>query len=484
MKGNSGVTVVGSGIIGLSIAYEFLLRDQEVTLVGPSELEGVASVAAGAMVDTFGEISTLDTVLERHQLEARLWAQDNYPDWVAGISESSGGEIFSRSGMFVVGNSGGDHDIEKLATMRREMARYEVAHDDIAPRDVPGLKPNTHFQAFDAMYLPTALTVDAADLVASLRKLIEQNDRCVWIKESVVAVTPATGEKRWTTTLDSGASIDSDELVIAAGAATKSVLGERLWAEAELPPLYFGRGASCVVSGGVPLEHAIRTPNRALACGIHLVPRAGGATYLGATNLFGTDHRRAGRGATVGELHTLLGAISAQLNTRLRNVCVEKVHWGLRPVTAHDHPIAGRTTIPGLSIVTGTHRTGVHLAPYLSKLVVAELLKTDDFVPVNNFAPAVTQNIAARKKDISLGMRSLLATALYPDGTMPYNRSQEVEVFMAELFRLATAKNADDQLRHQISELVENIDLDEQMMMRIFHEVLAARIPEEGPYVM
>lgn len=163
---------------------------------------------------------------------------------------------------------------------------------------------------------------------------------------------------------------------------------------------------------------------------------------------------------------------------------MEKVHWGLRPVTAHDHPIAGRTTIPGLSIVTGTHRTGVHLAPYLSKLVVAELLKTDDFVPVNNFAPAVTQNIAARKKDISLGMRSLLATALYPDGTMPYNRSQEVEVFMAELFRLATAKNADDQLRHQISELVENIDLDEQMMMRIFHEVLAARIPEEGPYVM
>lgn len=258
MKGNSGVTVVGSGIIGLSIAYEFLLRDQEVTLVGPSELEGVASVAAGAMVDTFGEISTLDTVLERHQLEARLWAQDNYPDWVAGISESSGGEIFSRSGMFVVGNSGGDHDIEKLATMRREMARYEVAHDDIAPRDVPGLKPNTHFQAFDAMYLPTALTVDAADLVASLRKLIEQNDRCVWIKESVVAVTPATGEKRWTTTLDSGASIDSDELVIAAGAATKSVLGERLWAEASCPRSISDavRVASCrvVFHSNMPFE--------------------------------------------------------------------------------------------------------------------------------------------------------------------------------------------------------------------------------------
>ena len=476
------IAVIGAGITGLAIAFELLRHNVPCTLIGPRQFEGAASTAAGAMIDSFGEISDMKHVLERYQLEARLWAQNHYQDWLADILERSGKSIFYNKGMFIVGNSGGDHDIEKLALMRQEMASYHVPFQDILPRDVPGLKPNVQFRAFDAIYMPTAMAVDTADLVQALQDLLVQDSRCHWVQETVAHVHKE--QNTWRITTANEEIIEADEVILAAGAFSKNILGDDLWEEAGLPPLYFGRGASCMVTPTEPIPYAIRTPNRALACGIHIVPRAGGQVYLGATNLFGTDYRRATKGATVGELHTLLGVISTQLNTRLRNVSVEKIRWGLRPVTAYDHPIAGRTALKGLSVVTGAHRTGIHLAPYLSKLIVAEVLGAASIAETNHFAPEMVQTLVPKEKDFALGIRSLLATALYPDGAMPYNRAKEIEVFMEELFNMAVTDKGNKALQQRMKKLVDDIAIDEQRMIRVFHEVLQERMPEDGPYVM
>jgi glycine oxidase len=479
---NSPVTVVGTGIAGLAIAVELLQQDQPLSLIGPRHFDGAASPAAGAMIDTFGEIADMRGPLERVQLEARLSAQQGYGDWLAEITYHSGQTVFHVPGMFIVGNSGGDHDIEKLALMRTEMTRYQVPHDDVSPRAVPGLKSNVQFRAFDAIYMPTAMTVDSAELLAALQTLVSRDPRCDWIEEPATRLQHKG--RHWLATTASGTEVLSQELILAAGAFSHALLGDPLWAEAGLPPLYYGRGASCIVTPTEPVPHGIRTPNRALACGIHMVPRSGGRLYLGATNLFGTDSTRATRGATVGELHTLLGVISTQLNTTLRNVSIEQIHWGLRPVTAHDHPLAGRTALDGLSVVTGAHRTGIHLAPLLARQMVAELLGSPPMTEPNPFAPSATQALLPQEKDFALGIRSLLATALYPDGAMPYNRAREVEVFIEELFTMALTDRGNSALRERIRQLVDDIAIDEQRMIRVFHEVLQERIPEEGPYVM
>jgi len=481
-KNTHPITVIGTGITGLAIAAELLSQNQSVCLIGPRTFDGAASPAAGAMVDTFGEIADMKHPLERFQLEARLWAQRHYGEWLEHIMERSGKQIFHVPGMFIVGNSGGDHDIEKLALMRSEMTSYQVAYEDVSPKAVPGLKSNVQYRAFDAIYMPTAMTVDTADLLSALQQLVMQDSRCEWIEETVKTVE-RTG-KNWQVTSQSGKVVEAAELIVAAGAFSHTVLGDDLWQEAGLPPLYFGRGASCIATPTEPIPHAIRTPNRALACGIHIVPRAHGKLYLGATNLFGTDHRRATQGATVGELHTLLGVITTQLNTTLRNVSVEHMRWGLRPVTAYDHPIAGKTALDGLSIVTGAHRTGIHMAPYLSKLIVSEILGAAAITENNHFSPATVHSLVPKEKDFALGIRSVLATALYPDGAMPYNRAKEVEVFIEELFNMAITEQGNTALRQRMKQLVDDISIDEQRMIRIFHEVLQERIPEDGPYVM
>jgi glycine oxidase len=109
--------------------------------------------------------------------------------------------------------------------------------------------------------------------------------------------------------LGGGTSVQVSDVVVCAGAYSQRLLGTRVWSDAGLPPLHFGRGTAVLVrAAALPeLPHAIRTPNRALACGLHVVPRAGGAWYVGSTNLFGTN-LDAATGPTCGELHTLLGA--------------------------------------------------------------------------------------------------------------------------------------------------------------------------------
>ncbi len=480
-KNSVNIIVIGSGISGLAVAYELLQRGCDCTLIGPKSYEGIASSAAGAMVDTFGEIAEMKHELETYQLHARLWAQRHYPEWLQGIEERSKQSIFHKKGMFIVGNSGGDNDIAKFTLIRKWMQECQEPYEDVTPATIPGLQSNVQFQAFDACFMPTALTVDTAQLLSALQKVIAGDSRCHWQHECVRELRQQG--KHWKVTTQSDQIFSAPEVIVAAGAFSRAVIGKELWQRARLPALYFGRGTSCTVEAHKPLPHAIRTPNRALACGIHMVPRAGDTLYLGATNLFGTNYENATKGCTVGELHTLLGEITKQLQTSLRNVPIKGLYWGLRPITAYDHPIVGRTALEGLSILTGAHRTGIHLAPFLSKAIVTELLG-ESSVEQNNFSPAVLEHLVPKEKNFALGIRSLLATALYPNGSMPYNRSREIAIFMEELFRMAITDEGNNDLKSRMKALINDINIDEQLMIRIFHEVLQERIPEEGPYVM
>ena len=49
------IAIVGNGIIGTLLAYN-LRKNKNICLIGPSERFGSASIAAGAMLNVFGEI--------------------------------------------------------------------------------------------------------------------------------------------------------------------------------------------------------------------------------------------------------------------------------------------------------------------------------------------------------------------------------------------------------------------------------------------
>jgi hypothetical protein len=94
----------------------------------------------------------------------------------------------------------------------------------------------------------------------------------------------------------------------------------------------------------------------------------------------------------------------------------------------------------------------------------------------------------AQGVDLALGVRSLLATALYPGGEMPYNRQRELEVFLATMLRMALKggddlDSADEALRLRLRSLQGGIGMSEQAVIRMFHEVLEEWLPAGRPYV-
>ena len=50
------VAIIGNGIIGTMIAYRLSKMKNSVALIGPKNRKGSASMAAGAMLNVFGEI--------------------------------------------------------------------------------------------------------------------------------------------------------------------------------------------------------------------------------------------------------------------------------------------------------------------------------------------------------------------------------------------------------------------------------------------
>jgi glycine/D-amino acid oxidase-like deaminating enzyme len=367
------VLVIGSGAVGLTVADQLVKASCQVGLISPPGTTGVASHAAGAMIDTFGELDQIESDYDRQKLDLKLKAQHLYPQWLEEISDRTGLPIFHRFGLFVVGNGVGITDRTKLDLIQSQLQTHHVAWESVDPQDIPGFAPDSQFPAHTALFLPDALTVDMAQFLPALETAIHNTGRYTRILEQVITLHQAGST--WQVQTASGQKFCSENLVVCAGAYTINLLGESHRCQAQLPPLYFGQGSSFTLNHGPAMPHGIRTPNRSGASSIHVVPRSHNRLYVGANNRFGTDLQQP-QGAFIQDLQDLFTAVTHQINTQFSRGAIDKITWGLRPITPNDRPWVGATQLPGLFVVTGTHRTGIHLAPMLAQLLCQDLLGT------------------------------------------------------------------------------------------------------------
>ncbi len=334
------------------------------------------------------------------------------------------------------------------------------------------LKPNTSFEAHQALFLPHEDSVDSNHLLAALAKSIDKHSLSQVLDDEVISLESVANTQGWVVSTRQSGRISTPNVVLCAGAWIQALIDNSKLHQVPAPAVCFGKGVSCLLTDMPRIPHTLRTPNRSFACGIHLVPRADECVYLGATNRFGlsTD---AVKGIQPGELHSLFSDAIHQINTSIRTATIKQTFFGLRPISVDGRPLIGQTELPGLLVATGTYRNGVLMAPLIARRLVAELLHAEPSVE-NVFSPKLRRVRDADhvKRIIAVGIRDLLSFVREPGGFLPYNRSCELEHFVRVLFEMAVLKDSGNSLRQEdLQSLLQDIPLDE-VIPHIYYEIL------------
>ncbi|WP_051385597.1 NAD(P)/FAD-dependent oxidoreductase [Actinokineospora inagensis] len=369
------VVIVGNGALGLFLAEELVGRNAgAVVVVGPSDRDAGASMAAGAMLGTFGEVTadSLRTHANRTRFEIGLRAHDLWPDVLSRLEEysSTGFPLQTATESHVVLNAiGAELDTINLEAMIKALDEYGKPWSEIDPKDIPGFKPRTDTRALRAIHVPGEGAVDARGVLAALEARLD--DIGATRVNQTVRRLVRDGDAVTGVELADGHVIEAGTVVVATGARSEALV--RTAAEdIELIPMIAGLGFAMIAqrTSGEPFRSVVRTPNRGFACGLHVVPAGPGREYLGATNRLVDEVSSV---TWVGDARYLAQYAMQQLDEQIARH--EVVGWlsGNRPVTFDGFPMIGWLPLPGLYLMTGTYRDGFHCAPLLAAHVANEL---------------------------------------------------------------------------------------------------------------
>jgi glycine oxidase len=346
------VLVVGGGVIGLSSAYKLAQAGHGVTLVSPAPgRDGASWVAAGMLAPVteaqFGEAALTSLLLAG----VALWKA-----FATALEHDSGLDIgFDQSGTLTVAVDASDRAaLDDLLAYQHELGC--VAHRRSATQCralVPSLTPALR----GGIDVPGDHQVDNRALLGALvvachRAGVEM------IEDSVAALGPGPS-----VSLQGGATVSGDRVLLAAGVATAAIGG---LTGAGLPPIRPVKG-HIVRLGATGPGPALSRTVRALVHGrsIYLVPRRDGSMVVGAT----MEEKGMDTAVQAGAVHQLLDDARTVV-PGIDELVLLEAQAGLRPAAPDNAPIVGWTELPGVAVATGHYRNGILLAPFTASAVV------------------------------------------------------------------------------------------------------------------
>ncbi|WP_199515817.1 glycine oxidase ThiO [Nucisporomicrobium flavum] len=319
----SHVTVVGGGIIGLSVAWRLVHHGLSVTVLDSGGDEGAWYAAAG-MIAPAGETAFGQEPLQELMLEsARRW-----PAFAAELSQEAGHDLrFDATGAVDVALTGDD-----LAEARRLWAYRELRDlkvQPLPPSELRALEPALSPRVRGGAFLPDDWQVDPRRVVAALRAVLG------------AAVTSRRV-----------ASLPEGPVVVAAGLGTAELTGLPVRPVKGLVLRLRGEPGVLrhVVNGYVDGRH------------VYLVPRSDGEVVVGAT-----QEERADFTVTAGSVLELLRS-ATDLVPELAEFELTETVVRHRPSTPDNAPVLGRLG-PDLVVAAGHHRNGVLLTPVTADLI-------------------------------------------------------------------------------------------------------------------
>jgi glycine oxidase len=328
------VAVVGGGVIGLTVAWRAAQRGLRTLVLDAAE-DGAWRYAAGMLAPVteveFGEDALLGLGLR---------ALDGFPAFCADL-----GVDLRRDGALVVARDRDEaEELERLFEHRRALGlAVERLRPSQARRAEPALAPTVRL----ALDVPGDAAVDPRGLVAALG-------------DAVVRAGGEIRRGRVTTvesgavTLDDGATLRADHVVIAAG-TWSGALGAM--------PVRPVKGQIMRLRDPVGQDLVTRTIRTRAG---YLVPRGEGRYVLGAT----VEERGWDTAPTSGATLELIRDL-AEVVPGVLELEIEELGAGLRPGTPDNLPIIG--SAGGVVWATGHYRSGILLADVTAEAVLAVL---------------------------------------------------------------------------------------------------------------
>lgn len=370
------VIVVGNGILALTTAYRLIKRNPSasIVLVGPQDRRGCASLAAAAMLNSFGEIEsrTLRNPVEQRKFLFNKQAAGYWPDFLRQLEAESGARLHHGFGTFLINRKGMDtFEDENFDAVVSALDEFREPYESVRPDEIPGYEPASAARATRAIHLPREGWVNPVHLMHALETVLVESgcvefvdDRCRGLERDSDGISRVLTER----------DVDvSGEVYFLAPGATFSKLIAQSDLGLEMPRVDYGIGCSLLLRCDErTLSHCIRTPHRRGATGVYAVPHDAAHILVGATSVVSTEPQDYPQFASV---QTLLQAASEQIDRRLGRSRLVKINVGWRPTPQDSLPLLGPTSISNLFVATGTNRDGLHCSPLISECL-ADLISS------------------------------------------------------------------------------------------------------------
>lgn len=351
------IVVVGSGIIGLGVAYELARRGARVTVLDARAAGLGASQASAGVLAPFIEAPAPGALRDLSVESLEL-----YDEFVARVTADARMDVeYRHTGTIDVALD--THEADTLKAVAGALETLGVRTEWREGADIFRLAPAVSPAAVAALFIPGHAFVSAPGLVHALVHAAEAHGVT---QRGGTRVTKITRHgDRLSVHTEAGADtgvITADNVVIAAG----SWSGQIDTGDAPAVPVRPVRGQLLHLAWtATPFEHVL------WGARCYMVPWQDGTVLVGAT----VEEVGFAEDVTVKGVHTLLTAAS-ELVPDTMSARFKEARVGLRPASSDTVPVIGPSPeMPGLFYATGHYRNGILLAPLTAMMLADGILE-------------------------------------------------------------------------------------------------------------
>lgn len=365
------VLIIGGGVIGLTIAREFLKTGvDDIVLVDQAKLGLESSYAAAGMLSPQAE-SDQDDAFFRFCCEAR----DFYTEFTEEIEIASGIDIeLDRTGTLYAAFGERDEAVLEERFCWQSAAGLEV--ERLSARETHRLEPFISPDSIGSLFFPGDWQVENRALLKAL-EIVVRSASVKILESTKINSLVIDGDTVSGVVTQDNETIEGDLVILATGAWTSLIKTGRL--DLNLPDIKPVRGQ--MVSFQMAkrlLKHVIYSRRG------YVVPRKTGRVLAGAT----VEEAGFENEVTTAGVEFLMQS-TLELVPSFANLEIGESWSGLRPCTDDELPVIGM--IPGcrnLFISSGHYRNGILLGPLSAKLLVESVFQNQHSPHLLRFSPA------------------------------------------------------------------------------------------------